>query len=98
MIIFLQFDSSILTWLLEEKLLDVGVVEMLVPVVPLSSSEAELPAGDGEVCRGPVPGVGADRSPLALHQHLQHTSYLIARKTRSLAVNGEIFIPFPNFY
>ena len=47
-----------------------GVVEMLVPVVPLAPHEAELPAGDLQVGLGPVAGVGAHRPPLALHQHL----------------------------
>ena len=60
-----------LTWVLEEYLLDCGGVEVLVPVVPLPPSEAQVSAGHLEVGLGPVPRVCAHWPPLALHKHLQ---------------------------
>ena len=59
-----------LTWILEEYLLDCGGVEVLVPVMPLPPGEPQMSAGHLEVSLGPVPRVGANRPPLALHQHL----------------------------
>ena len=56
------------TWVLEEDLL--GVVEVLVPVVPLAPGEAKLAAGHPQVGLRPVPAVGADTPPPALLQHL----------------------------
>ena len=50
----------ILTRLLEENLFDVGVVEVLMPVVPLSPREPEVATGHSEVGHGPVTGVCAD--------------------------------------
>ena len=61
------------TWLLEENLLDVWVIEMFMPVMPFSTSEAQMTTSHPEVSLCPVPGVGADRSPLAFYQHLKYS-------------------------
>ena len=60
-----------LTWLLEKDLLDVGVIEMFMPMMPFSSSESQMTTCNPEVSLRPVTRVGADRSPLALHQDLE---------------------------
>ena len=62
-----------LTWLFEKNLLDVWVIEMFMPVMPFSTSEAQMTTSHPEVCLCPVPGVGANRSPLALYQHLKYS-------------------------
>ena len=59
-----------LTRVLEEDLLDGGVVEVLVPVVPLPAREAQVPAGHRQVRLRPVAGVCAHRAPLPLHKNL----------------------------
>ena len=48
-----------LTWLLEQDLLDVGVVEMFMPMMPFSSGEAEMATGHLQVRLGPVARIGA---------------------------------------
>ena len=50
-----------------------GVIDMFVPVVPVTPKEAKLSTRDPHVGSGPVARVGTDRSPLVVFKNLtQH--------------------------
>ena len=61
------------TWVLEKNLL--GVVEVFIPVVPFSTSKAQLSTGHAQVSWGPVARICTHRAPLALFKHLKATFF-----------------------